>query len=223
MMSRAALGARLGEHVGARGCPVVSPADPRVPVAVECAQEFGRLLALFHTAADDFTVPDGAAWTAVHRSALMGSEPAWISRLYAGSSEHEQQLLDWWDRADRVLSAGTADDVGLCHGEAYPATCRRVDEGLAIAELDWVGRGDRAYDLATYRWVLAVHAPDTADAVFAAFVAAYGEVRRVPDLGALRAWVAARHLWSLRLAAGFVDELGLARRAAFATGWTIEL
>lgn len=180
------------------------------------------MLALFHTAADDFTVPDASAWTAVHRSTLMGSDPALISRLYAGRSEDERLLLDRWDRAHGVLSTGTGDDVGMCHGEAYPATCRHVDEGLAVAEFDWVGRGDRAYDLATYRWVLAVHAEDAADALFTTFVTAYGEVRRVPDLGALRAWVAARHLWSLRLAAGFADETGLHRRAAFATRWTIE-
>ena len=97
-----------------------------------------------------------------------------------------------------------------------------MDGGLAIAELDWVGRGDRAYDLATYRWVLAVHAEDAAEELFNAFTIAYGEIRSIPDLAALRAWVTARHFWSLRLAAGFADRAGLARRAAFARRWSIE-
>lgn len=221
-MSRAALGARLGDYIGHLGCPVMSPADPCVPASVECAPEFGRVLAKFHKAADTFARPEDAAWTDIRPSSLVGSNPTWISRLYAGSPDDARLLLDWWDRAHRLLSASTASDIGMCHGEAYPATCRYLDGDLAIAELDWVGRGDRTYDLATYRWVLAVHAADAADTIFTAFVTAYGEIRAVPDLEGLRAWVAARHLWSLRLAAGFADETGLARRAAFAARWPIE-
>jgi Ser/Thr protein kinase RdoA (MazF antagonist) len=221
-MSRAALGARLGDHISLHGCPVVSPADPRVPASVECAQDFGRVLAQFHAAADSFARPEDAAWTDLRPRSLVGANPTWVSRLYAESPDDERLLLDWWDRAHRVLSAGTGGDLGMCHGEAYPATCRDVDGSLAIAELDWVGRGDRTYDLATYRWVLAVHAEDAADTIFTAFVTAYSEIRAAPALEGLRAWVAARHLWSLRLAAGFADETGLARRAAFAGRWPIE-
>jgi hypothetical protein len=151
----------------------------------------------------------------------MGADPAWVSRLYTHRPEDESVLLEWWELAATALSAQTGNDMGMCHGEAYPATFRNVGAGLAVAELDWVGSGDRAYDLATYRWVLALHAEDAADELFTLFVDAYSEVREVPSLEALRAWVAARHFWSLRLAAGFADETGLARRAAFALRWKI--
>ena len=160
-------------------------------------------------------VPAGQVCTALPSWA----DPEWLSRLYSDSPEDERLLLEWWDLAAAVLSRQSGEDVGMCHGEAYPATCREVGGGLAIAELDWVGQGDRAYDLATFRWVLAVHAEDAGADLFDAFVDAYGEVRRVPDLEALQAWVAARHFWSLRLAAGFSDQAGLARRAAFLRRW----
>jgi Ser/Thr protein kinase RdoA (MazF antagonist) len=221
VISRGALQALVVHHVSARGCPVLSPADPRVPTALDCAAPFGRALAQLHGALDDFDAPRGSEWTAAHPRTLMGADPAWIERLYSHDGARGARLTEWREEAFRIVSEASRGDFGMCHGEAYPATCRLVEDGLAIAELDWAGEGDRAYDLATFRWTLAVHAEDQADRLFAEFLDGYAAEREVPDLGALRGWVAARHLWSLRLAAGFAEHEGLARRADFAAAWPI--
>jgi Ser/Thr protein kinase RdoA (MazF antagonist) len=194
-----------------------------VPRSVEVADDFGRLLATFHDAVADFTPPRDAAWTALHPFALVGGDPDWIDRLYADESEDRALLVAWREEALAALNDAPDDDSGMCHGEAYPATCRHTEEGLAIAELDWAGLGQRAYDLATFRWILALHASGRDESLFTMFVDSYGAVREPPDLSAVRAWVAARHLWSLRLAAGFADRAGLKRRASFALDWPIGL
>ena len=224
MISRARLQALLLEHVAERNAPVVSAADPHLPESVGCAGAFGRVLAAFHLATDDFVAPAGAEWTSPSRHALLGADPSWIERLYAHDADAAAALVAWWQRAHEVLAdhVGSADR-GMCHGEAHPATCRFVgDDELAVAELDWAGVGDRRYDLATYRWALELHAGPPAADLFARFLDGYGSSRAVPDLAPLRAWVAARHLWSLRLVAGFAEPAGLARRAAFAATWDVD-
>lgn len=221
MISRGHLEALLLDHVSKRGCPVVSAADPAAPKSVECAADFGRVLASFHAAVDDFDAPAGSEWTQLSRFSLMGTEPGWIDTLYSHNTDEATALTAWWRRANESLGAPNGSDHGMCHGEAYPATCRTTNDGLAVAELGWAGDGDRAYDFATFRWVLEVHANEKAEDLFAQFLHAYSDVRVVPDLAALRAWVAARHFWSMRLAAGFAEPLGLSQRASFAATWDI--
>jgi Ser/Thr protein kinase RdoA (MazF antagonist) len=221
VISRGALEALLIRHLRTSACPVVSPADPRVPNSLDCAEPFGCVLAQLHQALDDFTVVQDLSWTAVDPVRLMGDDAAWIERLYSHDPARGVVLAEWRERALEVVSEATGSDLGMCHGEAYPATCRHVDKGLAIAELGWAGEGDRAYDLATFRWALALHSRDDADRIFSEFLDGYAAVRKLPNLVALTAWVAARHLWSLRLGAGFVNEADLDRRADFATQWPI--
>jgi hypothetical protein len=221
VISRGGLEALLIRHVGRRGCPVASPADPAVPESLECAESFGRVLGQFHTSSDDFEAPAGSEWTRVHPLTLLGVDSEWVERLYAHNPQEASLLGDWRDQAASALAATTSTDVGMCHGEAYPATCRFVDGGLAVAELDWAGEGDRTYDVATFRWTLALHARGQADDLFSRFLDAYAAVRDVPNLGSLDAYVAARHLWALRVAAGFADTNGLTRRAAFAAAWPL--
>jgi Ser/Thr protein kinase RdoA (MazF antagonist) len=194
-----------------------------VPQSVDCADAFGRILASFHAAADDFVAPAGSEWTQLSQFALMGADPRWVEKLYSHNTGEADTLVAWWHEAHAVLAAGHESDNGMCHGEAYPATCRLVGDELGIAELDWAGEGARAYDLATYRWVLEVHAAERAEELFARFLDAYAAVREVPNLAALRAWVAARHFWSMRLAAGFADPAGLSRRASFAGSWDVHV
>ena len=221
-MSRGALAARLLHVAGEAGVPVESPSSDQVPESFELASEFGSVLAQFHSAVEGFVVPEGARWTQLSRGTLMGADAGWIARLYHDDPDRGDLLADWRQRAVDALATAPRDDVGVCHGEAYPATCRNVEGGrMAIAELDWAGVGHRAYDLATFRWVLELHAGDAAEPLFDDFLAGYGARRPLPPLDGLRAWVAARHLWSLRLAAGFADADGLARRAAFAATWTL--
>ena len=151
----------------------------------------------------------------------MGSDGEWIERLYSHEPARGAVLAEWRAQAVSALSEEAKADYGMCHGESYPATCRFVEDRLAIAELDWAGEGHRAYDVATFRWTLAVHREDASDELFAEFLDGYAAVREVPNLMALRAWGAARHLWALRVAAGFANREGLLRRAEFATTWPI--
>lgn len=201
---------------------MVSPIEPTVPTSLTCAKAFGRVLAQFHEAASDFEAPEGSEWTRVHPLTLMGTDTSWIERLYSHSRAERKLLVDWRARAVGVISAaGQWTELGMCHGEAYPATCRVADDGLAIAELDWAGEGSRTYDLATFLWTLVLHANDQAEELFSQFLDEYAEVRKLPNLAGVRSYVAARHLWSLRLAAGFVDQEGLSRRAEFASTWSL--
>lgn len=201
----------------------MSPTDPHVPQSLACAEPFGRLLAIFHAAVDGFETPPGSEWTQLTPAMLMGGDTTWIERLYAHAADDAADLIAWWHDADDVLRSAVASDIGMCHGEAHPKTCRFVGDDLAVAELDWAGVGDRAYDVATLRWVLELHVPDQAAQLFATFLASYARVRDLPDLSALRAWVAARHLWSMRLAAGFAGPVELHRRASFVAAWPIAL
>jgi Ser/Thr protein kinase RdoA (MazF antagonist) len=200
----------------------VSAANADVPRSVDCAEPFGRVLATFHNAADDFVAPAGSEWTQPSRFALMGADTGWLETLYSHDAKERAVLVGWWHQATAVLTDAAGSDLGMCHGEAVPASFRIVGGELAVAELDWAGEGDRVYDLATYRWALALHAKDVADDRFRTFLHAYAEFRVRADLGPLRAWVAARHFWSMRLAAGFANPAGLSRRASFAASWDIE-
>jgi Ser/Thr protein kinase RdoA (MazF antagonist) len=225
VLSRRGLEALLLDHLERRGdVPVASALSPDAPTELDVAGEFGALLAGLHGALADFVAPPDAAVWRLGRSVLVGSDPAWIERLY-GDTADGRSLVGWWEELRPVLRATGGDDVGMCHGEAYPATCRFVAGGsaLAVAELSWAGEGCRLYDLATFRWVLELHRPADAPRLFAEFLAGYASVRTPPSLDGLRAWVAARHLWSLRLAAGFADDEALRRRAAFAASWPIQL
>ena len=56
---------------------------------------------------------------------------------------------------------------------------------------------------------------------FGSFIEAYAGHRTPPPLDTLRAWVALRHLWSLRLAAGFAESDGVNRRASFIDSWSL--
>jgi hypothetical protein len=224
VISRGHLEALLLDHVAVRGCPVASAADTNDPSSVvDGAEPLGLVLARFHTAVDDFEAPLGSEWTRPSRVGLMGDDPRWIERAYSHDPAEAAAMVEWWGLAAAALKKTPGSDLGMCHGEAHPATCRFVGANdLAIAELAWAGEGDRVYDFATFRWVLQLHAAERADDLFATFLDAYGAVRAVPDLTALGAWVAARHLWSLRLAVGFADPEGLSRRASFVATWPIE-
>ena len=204
---------------------MVSAAEGAVPESLTCASAFGRVLGQFHDATDDFVAPTGSAWTRMHPSTLLGADPTWLERLYAHDVGQQELLVAWRAQAASVLeTTGRELDLGMCHGEAYPSTCRIVAAGdgrLAIAELDWAGEGDRTYDLATFLWTLVLHTGGGAEELFSQFLDGYAGVRTVPDLSRLRPYVAARHLWSLRLAAGFADRGGLSRRAAFASTWSL--
>lgn len=233
MLSRGALEAHALEHLRAEGVPVVSPTSPHQPQTLHdvAPAEFGRLLAHVHEAFDGWAPPAGAdAWT-IDVDALTGHTDRWLRTAYTDLPEEAAAMTAWREQARAAIAAAPRpSDVGLCHGEAYPSTCRLEDEPgseheprLAVAELAWVGPGPRVYDLATYRWVLALHVPDAdeASATFDAFIAGYAAHRTPPDLTALDGWVAARHLWSLRLAVGFAPTKQLARRAELARTWTI--
>lgn len=143
------------------------------------------------------------------------------------------QLLSWRGAALELVAARKQDDVGFCHGEAYPASFVADEPGrLSVGTLEYAGFGPRLYDVATVRWVLELHARDRAEDTFAAFLAAY-RARPALDFddSLLRAWVAIRHLWAFRLGWLMAREQGLAvlagdadqleRRARFASHWTL--
>lgn len=207
-------------HLGVRGVPTESPASQRVPASVANGSAFGSILSAVHEALDDFTMPVGAGWLRISKGTLIGRGPDWLRRLFASATDDQRLLVEWWTAIDEHV--GDSSDIGICHGEAYPSTFRLNDSGtLAVSELDWVGKGPRIYDLATYRWVLELHHPTEARTTFLQFLDAYAVMRPVPSLERLNAWVAARHLWSLRLAASFETPAGLAGRAEFARSWPL--
>ena len=223
LLSRSALGAYAVAHLRERGVRVASPMSSARPESLHEVPpaSFGALLADVHSAFDDdFDVAGAEAW-AIDIDALTGATDRWLRRTYADLPDESAVLVRWREAARSAIAAVPMADEGMCHGEAYPATCRMEADGLAVAELDWVGAGARIYDLATYRWVLALHLPDEGESMFADFVTGYRSRRPAPDLSALDGWVAARHLWSLRLAAGFAPTKQLSRRAALAATWPI--
>lgn len=222
MLSRGTLGALALAHLSALGVPVSAVTSVAKPRTLDDAAGLGGLMAAVHRAFDSFETPAGGEIWSLNVDVLTGSDDAWLRRNLAESPQDLAVLSDWRSAARTILETHPATDIGLCHGEVYPATCQlREDGSLAIAELDWVGNGAREYDLATWRWIVELHRPEDAARLFDEFLAGYALVREPPLTPALRAWVAARHLWSLRLSVGFEDLASLRRRADFARSWPL--
>jgi Ser/Thr protein kinase RdoA (MazF antagonist) len=225
VISRARLGRVAYEHLAASGVLVEPPSSPRVPTVFDQAHELGTLLARTHAALDTLVLTgddDPWPWT-VSPAMLAGADDGWLERSLHGSDAERAVLVPWRERAMAQLSSVRGAPEGLCHGEIYPASCRYAADGsLAISELDWVAPGWREYDLATFLWVLTLHVRQRSEQLFADFVAGYEVVRPAPITGALRAWVAVRHLWSMRLANGFEGPAQLVRRATFASRWPLD-
>lgn len=223
VISRSRLGHLVYEHLDASGVPVEPPSSSRVPTSLDAAAALGALVATTHDALDHLDLKgDDDPWPwSLTPSSLAGDDSGWLQRGLHGSDDALALLLEWRAQAIERLPQDTEPE-GLCHGEVYPASCRHREDGtLAISELGWVGPGWREYDLATFLWVARVHRPDDASELFDEFITGYQSVRPAPLSERLTAWIAVRHLWSLRLAIGFEGPTQFARRADFARRWPI--
>ena len=224
MISRSLLGHLTFAHLKAEGVPVETPASPLVPTTFDQARELGELIARAHTALDRMTLTGGddpSQWQ-LTMDMLTGGDCGWLDRGLHDAPHELVILKAWREEALASVASSSQSDSGLCHGEVYPAACRHLADGrLAISELDWVAGGAREYDLATFLWILTLHRRDESERLFAEFLEGYA-TRRTPHVtSGLRAWVAARHLWSMRLAIGFEGPPALARRADFARNWPL--
>lgn len=101
-------------------------------------------------------------------------------------------------------------ETGFCHGDfqggnGHIQACR----SLTFFDFDCCGRGWRAYDLAVFRWQVAVNGLPLW--VWDAFLAGYREERAIAaiDLAAISYFVAVRQVWIMGLHCGNSGDWGV--------------
>jgi len=173
----------------APGEPPPWPPDPAY------YRPYGRAIAAIHRGLDDFA-------SAHPRAPLdldyLVDRPMQVILPLLAHRPHDaaylQRLAD--TMKERVAALSPTMDWGGCHGDPQGANCHATSDGMVtFFDFDCCGLGWRAYDLATFRWTVAVNRAD--EALWREFLAGYKEGRDVgnADLQAVPCLVAIRHIW----------------------------
>ena len=131
----------------------------------------------------------------------------------------------------RVMLLRGALEHGACHGDCHGGNCHLdAADHLTFFDFDCCGPGWRVFDLATFRWSIALNALD--ETLWPDFVAGYTSQRRLPDVDrdAVPLFVPIRHFWYLGLHTSHGDEWGYAgldqhyfdRALTFLRAWEAE-
>jgi Ser/Thr protein kinase RdoA (MazF antagonist) len=196
---------------------------------------FGAGLAALHAAGDDFRSPHPRR--AIDLDVLLDRPLARLEPLVATHPADRAYLHRLAARVRRGVEALAVRglDWGLCHGDAFGGNCLLdgpVPSGrLTHFDFDDCGPGWRAYDLASYRWILAWRAPGQAAARWRECLRGYRAVRPLgaTDAAAVSFFVAAREVWVLgqnaraMLALRGLWLVDLAPRLRFLRGWAPRL
>jgi len=169
----------------------------RAPCYTDASQaaQFGRHLAMLHTAAD--TLAPNAARPRIDAQCLLYSPvelirprmrqipvaaarlEALAERLRARLDGAQQELRDW----------------GFCHGDMHAGNTRIDADRMVSFDFDACGAGWRIYDLASYKWHARLHGVE--QVAWAPFVDGYLEMRPqiASSLGHIGLFTILRHLW----------------------------
>lgn len=205
------------------------PGETRQPGTFDDFGHLGSIAARIHNATDGIARGGAKQW---FPEDLAGSDDGWLGRLYADREDDLRYMTEWRSAALATIEAAGDDDIGFLHGELYPAALHQTTAGdLAVGTFEYSGYGPRKYDISIVRWVLELHKRPEAEKLFAEFLADYRKHRPVElTTGELRAWVAVRHLWALRLGwilaaeqglGGLLDRDALDPRVKFARHWSL--
>ena len=200
------------------------------------SRRYGRAAAAVHSAADDFDCPD--ATFRLDATALIDGPLATTLPLLVHRPDDGDELERLAARLKARLASVPAGllDGGPCHGDLTGSNASLdADGNLTFYDFEFCGAGWRAYDLATFRWSVALGrsrmgADD--EALWAAFLAGHGEIRvpREVDLVIVPVFVAIRHLWYIGLQTANwdywgrheVDDAFFDRELAFLREWVAD-
>jgi Ser/Thr protein kinase RdoA (MazF antagonist) len=199
------------------------------------SRRYGRAAALLHAASDDFTYA-GARFR-LDATALIDAPLVTTLPLLSHRPDDRDELAQLAERLKRRLAdvPTGALAVGACHGDLTGSNASVDDDGtVTFYDFEYCGVGWRAYDLASFRWSMALGRSRMGlddEALWTAFLAGYREGRAVNDvdLAIVPVFVAIRHLWYLGLQTANwdywgrheVDDAFFDRELAFLREWVV--
>jgi Ser/Thr protein kinase RdoA (MazF antagonist) len=197
-------------------CAPGEPLDPQHQTA-ERSHRYGGAVAALHAATDDFRSEHpraGLDAAALIETPLRLAEPLLAHR--PGDWGYLLGLAAMLkDRMTGLEPEGL--EVGVCHGDLHGGNAHLTADGtLTLYDFECCAPGWRAYDLAVFRWGVALGrhmlgwSAEQADQYWRAFVRGYRERRvlRDVDLAAIPVLVAVRHFWFIGLRAGNWENWG---------------
>ncbi len=127
---------------------------------------------------------------------VAASRDAW-RRLQVAADTVRQQITPLED------AGNTAVDRGLIHGDLHPGNVRFVGDAPTLFDFDLSGYGLRAYDLAVFRWNMALDGRGErwVASRWKGFLRGYASERAVPEAleTHLHAFLIARMIWLMGL------------------------
>jgi Ser/Thr protein kinase RdoA (MazF antagonist) len=188
-----------------------APGEPPAwPPPPSYARLYGQTVAAIHAGLDAFA-PAHARFP-LDLDYLIERPLQTILPFLADRPEDAQYLQHLADRLTarvRALEGGL--EHGACHGDCHGGNCHlAAPDQLTFFDFDCCGPGWRVFDLATFRWSIALNELD--ETLWSAFEAGYTSWRQLPELdwAAVPLFVLIRHLWLLGLHTSNGDDWGYA-------------
>jgi Ser/Thr protein kinase RdoA (MazF antagonist) len=157
---------------------------------------YGRALADIHTGLDDFSSQQKRFQ--LHLEYLLDTPLQTILPLLKHRPVDSAYLLQLVDLLKTSLMSLplTELEYGVCHGDAHGGNAHITpDQKVTFFDFDDCGEGWRAFDLATFRWNVAINKQE--DTIWQAFLQGYRQRRalRERDLAAIPLFVVVRDIW----------------------------
>jgi Ser/Thr protein kinase RdoA (MazF antagonist) len=175
------------------------------------ADLYGRSVAQVHRASDDFACDQprfalDLDYLLTHSlpkiQPFLSDRPAVWDELVRLTRCVRHRLENW--PIERL-------EMGFCHGDFQGGNghIQPADRSLTFFDFDCCGRGWRAYDLAVFRWQVAVNGLPLR--VWEAFLAGYQAERAIAaiDVAAIPYFVAVRQVWIMGLHCGNAKDWGV--------------
>lgn len=215
-------------------CFVLSRAVPgETPrLESEAARLFGRVVGRLHeVGAKLSSTPTRRPLDLDH---LLGESVHALEHALSQRPEDLRYLRRLAGRLHARLAASAPELAwSFCHGDLHGGNARRSGDDIWLLDFEFCGPGFVAYDIAVYRWVIKIHAPDREASLWQHFCDGYRDGRDLSalDLDAVPLFVLARHLWDLAVEARLATETStklfepdeLDRYLAFFRAWEAQL
>ena len=140
------------------GIPLAAHLDAN-PSDAECAKAFhgvGGIIADFHAATAEWTVPSGFARHSWDAEGYVGEAPFWgrFWEIDEASSAQRQRLSEIRDnlRAQFTALPKTPDAYSMIHADLHPDNILTDGDALVVIDFDDAGFGWHAFDLAASLW-----------------------------------------------------------------------
>jgi Ser/Thr protein kinase RdoA (MazF antagonist) len=157
---------------------------------------YGRALAEIHSSLDEFASRHKRFQ--LHLDYLLDTPLRTILPLLENRPDDAASLLRLVDMLKTSLTSLpiTELEYGVCHGDSHGGNAHiSKDQKVTFFDFDDCGQGWRAYDIATFRWNVAINKQD--NKIWHAFLQGYIQRRPIHemDLAAVPLFVVIRDIW----------------------------